>query len=259
MTRRSFIYTGRVEHRRYAPVGNAFSYRLFMLYLDLAELDEIFRGRWLWSVERANIASFLRRDHLGDPDMPLDEAVRNLVEARTASRPAGPIRILTHLRYFGHCFNPVSFYYCFDEQDQKPVAVVAEIHNTPWGEEFCYVMNWQNGEESTGFRRFRFRKVFHVSPFMPMDIDYAWCFSVPGEKLLVTMENCRQGEKIFSASLSLARQKLNGKSLAKVLTSYPPMTVKVISSIYRQALRLKLKGAPYFPHPENIKINEEQK
>ncbi|MRR58659.1 MAG: DUF1365 family protein, partial [Deltaproteobacteria bacterium] len=116
MIRRSFIYTGRVEHRRYAPVGNVFSYRLFMLYLDLAELEEIFTERWLWSVERANIASFLRRDHLGDPDIPLDEAVRGLVEARTASRPAGPIRILTHLRYFGHCFNPVSFYYCFDEQ-----------------------------------------------------------------------------------------------------------------------------------------------
>lgn len=258
MNRQSCIYTGRVEHRRYAPVGNAFIYRLFMLYLDLAELDKVFTGRWLWSVEGTNIASFLRRDHLGNPDISLDEAVRDLVEARTASRPMGPIRILTHLRYFGHCFNPVSFYYCYDEQDQEPVAVVAEIHNTPWGEEFCYVMNWQNGEEGTGFRRFRFRKVFHVSPFMPMDINYIWCFGEPGEKLLVTMENYRQGEKLFSASLSLARQELNGKSLAMVLTSYPLMTVKVVSAIYWQALRLKLKSAPFFPHPENTSVNEEQ-
>jgi uncharacterized protein len=258
MTRQSCIYTGWVEHRRHVPVGNAFRYQLFMLYLDLAELEEVFTGRWFWSVERPNIASFLRRDHLGNPGIPLDEAVRDLVEARTASRPTGPIRILTHLRYFGHCFNPVSFYYCFDEQGQEPVAVVAEIHNTPWGEEFCYVMDWQDGEEGKGFRRFRFHKTFHVSPFMPMDIDYTWCFSTPVEKLLVTMENNRPGEKVFSASLSLTRQELNGKSLAKVLASYPPMTMKVISAIYWQALRLKLKGAPFFSHPENTAVNEEQ-
>lgn len=259
MTRQSCIYTGRVEHRRYAPVGNAFSYRLFMVYLDLAELDKVFTGRWLWSVEGTNIASFLRRDHLGDPDISLDEAVRDLVDARTARRPAGPIRILTHLRYFGHCFNPVSFYYCYDEQDREPVAVVAEIHNTPWGEEFCYIMNWQNGEEGKGFRRFRFRKVFHVSPFMPMDIEYTWCFSKPAGKLLVTMENYRQGEKLFSASLSLAREELSGATLARVLTTYPLMTVKVIAAIYWQALRLKLKGTPFFPHPENRAVSEEQK
>jgi len=259
MTWQSSIYTGQVEHRRYAPVGNAFRYRLFMLYLDLAELEDVFKGRWFWSVGRLNIASFLRRDHLGNPRIPLDEAVRDLVQARTADRPTGPVRILTHLRYFGHCFNPVSFYYCYDEQGQEPVAVVAEIHNTPWGEEFCYVMEWRQGEQGAGFRRFRFRKVFHVSPFMPMDMDYTWCFSKPAEKLLVTMENHRQGEKIFAASLSLARQELNGKSLAKVLTLYPPMTMKVISAIYWQALRLKLKGAPFFPHPESTTVSEERK
>jgi len=257
MTRQSCIYTGQVEHRRFAPVGNAFRYRLFMLYLDLAELDEVFRGRWLWSVEQPNVASFLRRDHLGDPTVPLDRAVRDLVEGRTARRPQGPIRILTHLRYCGHCFNPVSFYYCHDEHDREPVAVVAEIHNTPWGEEFCYVMDWPQGEPGAGFRRFRFRKIFHVSPFMPMDMDYRWCFGKPDEKLLVTMENYRQGEKIFSASLSLAREKLGGGTLARVLTAYPLMTVKVIAAIYWQALRLKLKGAPFFPHPENTAVNEE--
>jgi DUF1365 family protein len=258
MTWQSCIYTGRVEHRRFAPVGNAFSYRLFMLYLDLAELDQVFAGRWLWSVERTNVASFFRRDHLGDPTVPLDRAIRDLVEERTASRPRGPIRILTHLRYCGHCFNPVSFYYCHDEQDRELVAVVAEIHNTPWGEEFCYVMDWRQGEQGAGFRRFSFRKVFHVSPFMPMDIDYTWCFSNPAEKLLVTMENHRQGDKLFSASLSLVREELSGATLARVLTAYPLMTVKVISAIYWQALRLKLKGAPFFPHPENTPVNEEQ-
>ena len=104
----SCIYTGHVGHIRYQPVENRFRYSLFMMYLDLAELDHIFRGRTLWSVERPNIAWFRRRDYLGDPSLPLDTAVRNLVQKRLGRRPEGPVRVLTHLRYFGHNFNPVS-------------------------------------------------------------------------------------------------------------------------------------------------------
>ena len=110
----SALYFGTVRHRRRSPVVHEFSYRVFQVYLDLDELDHVFQGRLLWSTKGANVAWFRRTDHVGDPRMPLRDAVSELVERRTGRRPRGPIRLLTHLRYFGYCMNPVSFYYCFD-------------------------------------------------------------------------------------------------------------------------------------------------
>jgi DUF1365 family protein len=112
MNMHSALYIGQVKHRRQAPRVHEFRYPLFMAYLDLAELEQVFARRWFWSIDRANLASFRRSDHLGDPALPLADAVRELVAERTGVRPRGPIRLLTHLRYFGYCFNPVSFYYC---------------------------------------------------------------------------------------------------------------------------------------------------
>ena len=159
----SCLYVGSVRHRRHTPRAHAFRYPLFLAYLDLAELDTVFRGRWLWSARRFALAWFRRRDHLGSPAMPLDQAVRDLVERHSGRRPQGPIRLLTHLRYFGYCFNPVSFYYCFDAQGEQVETVVAEVNNTPWGERHCYVLD---GEPRL---RYRTSKAMHVSPFMPMD------------------------------------------------------------------------------------------
>ena len=127
----SAIYHGSLRHRRFAPRPHVFGYPLFMVYLDLAELDTVFKGHWLWSTRRAAPARFVRADHLGDPAQPLDQAVRDLVESRGGQRPLGPIRLLTHLRYFGYAFNPVSFYYCFDAAGERVECIVAEVNNTP--------------------------------------------------------------------------------------------------------------------------------
>ena len=110
----SRIYNGWVEHRRAAPHENRFRYRLFMLYLDLAELPALFDGTPFWSARKPALAWFKRSDYLGPAELPLDEAVRSLVTQKTGRRPQGPIRLLTHLRYFGASMNPVSFYYCFN-------------------------------------------------------------------------------------------------------------------------------------------------
>jgi len=246
----SAIYAGTVRHRRFAPVENAFRYRLFLMYLDLAELPELFESHRLWSVGRANIAWFRRRDFLGDPRIPLDQAVRRLVGERTGLEPAGPIRMLAHLRYFGYCFNPVCFYYCYDEADADVAAIVAEINNTPWLERHPYVFAAQHNEHSVRhWRRYRFRKQFHVSPFMDMDIDCDWRFRVPGEKINVHMINHRQGKRIFDASLDLRRREISTAQLSRVLIQYPLMTAKVTAMIYWQALKLHRKGAPFYPHP----------
>jgi uncharacterized protein len=129
----SSIYEGYVRHRRFQPVVNQFRYGVFLMYLDLAELPTLFKGRLLWSGDRVHLAYFRRRDHLGDPQVPLDRAVRDLVAEKTGIRPVGPIRLLTHLRYFGYCFNPASFYYCHDASADRVEAIVVQIHNTPWG------------------------------------------------------------------------------------------------------------------------------
>jgi DUF1365 family protein len=232
-----------------APVGHAFSYRMFMLYLDLAELPQVFERRWLWSARRPALARFRREDHFGDPAVPLADSVRDLVASETGRRPGGPIRLLTHLRYFGHVFNPVSFYYCFDEDDSRVETIVAEVTNTPWGERHCYVLPQSMNAGKNGHGRYFPEKVMHVSPFMEMDIDYDWRFNAPGQTLTVHMENERQGRKIFDATLVLEREEINGMALARALTAYPLMTVKVVAAIYWQALKLWLKGAPVHDHP----------
>jgi DUF1365 family protein len=249
----SCLYEGWVRHRRYAPVKNAFRYSMYMLYLDLDELDEVFRGRWLWSTRRPAPAWLRRRDHLGDPDVPLTMAVRDLVESRTGRRPAGPIRLLTHPRYFGYVMNPVSFYYCFDADGENVETIVAEVHNTPWGEMHAYVLDAAGRGRR---KRFRFDKAFHVSPFMGMDQQYDWRFVDPGERLPVHMENWQDGQLLLDATMALKRRPITGGRLVWMLVRYPFMTGKVIAAIYFQALRLWLKRCPFHPHPKHRLASE---
>ncbi|MGD8519730.1 MAG: DUF1365 domain-containing protein [Desulfobacterales bacterium] len=246
----SCIYEGTIRHRRYRPRANMFQYRLFFMFLDLAELPTLFDIHPLWSNERFNIACFRRRDHFGDPEIPLDQAVQDLVEERLGNRPNGPIRLLTHLRYFGHCFNPASFYYCYDPTDTRVDTIVVEIHNTPWGERYCYVLGAEHNEHPiTNWRRHQFAKAFHVSPFIEIDIHYDWRFRLPDDAIRVHMIDYEKGEKLFDASLALQRREITRRTLTRVLIRYPVMTGKVVTMIYWQALRLILKRTPFFAHP----------
>ncbi len=187
---------------------------------------------------------------MGDPRLPLDRAVRDLVADRLGYRPQGPIRLLTHLRYFGFCFNPVSFYYCFDRAGDHVETIVAEVHNTPWNEEHCYVLGESmNRHTSRGWKQYCFDKAFHVSPFMEMEIGYDWRFREPGETLSVHINNLARGGKRFDATLTLKRVAITGRSLARTLWAYPFMTGKVIVMIHWQALRLRVRGAPVHTHP----------
>lgn len=246
----SCIYIGDLYHHRYLPRENKFQYTVFFMYLDLAELPHLFDGRWFWSIDRSNVANFKRSDYLGPANVPLEQAVCDKVENTLGQRPSGPIRMLTHLRYFGHCFNPVSFYYCYNKEDTRVEYIVAEITNTPWGDRHSYVLG-ENQNEGEGTRkRYQFDKDFHVSPFMDFDFQYDWRFDEPGEALFIHMINTKAGKKFFEAQLSLQRRELIGGALAKVLVRFPAMTIKVLSMIYWQAFRLWLKKTPYYEHPK---------
>lgn len=255
----SCIYEGQVRHTRSTPVLHRFSYRVFMMYLDLDELPELFESRWLWSSRRAAIARFRRSDHLGPASQPLSDSVRDLVQRETGRRPMGRIRLLTNMRYFGHGFNPVSFYYCFSDDGETLETIVAEVNNTPWGEQDTYVLPANENIGSGSVWRFQPAKKMHVSPFMPMDIHCDWCFNTPAKRMNVYMANSKGGKRFFNAAIKMQRTEISGAALARVLVTFPLMTVKVVVAIYWQALRLWLKRCPLYVHPQKKKTMVVQK
>jgi DUF1365 family protein len=249
----SCIYRGWVRHRRYGEVAHSLRTDLFMLFLDLDDLPERLDGyRWIASARGRALAEFRRSDHLGDPRRPLAEVIRELVASRTGVRPDGPVRLLTSLRYFGHCFNPVSFYYCYEAGAQRVAAVVAEVTNTPWHERHGYVLS--NDRPGGSIMRGRFEKEFHVSPFMGMDHTYAWRLTPPGPKLIAHIENLREGSTALEATLSLRRVELTQRALVRLLARYPLLTPRIVGQIYANGLRLRLKGARYFPNPSGAPL-----
>jgi DUF1365 family protein len=246
----SAVYEGSVRHRRFEPIEHSFRYRFFLIYLDLDELPGVLDPFPLYSARRRAPASFRRADFMGDPRRPLDECARDAVEAETGTRPAGPVRLLTGLRYLGHSFNPVSFYYCFDPAGERVEAVVADVENIPWGERHAYVL--ARGKSEGTVLTDELDKRLHVSPLMGMEQTYGFRASEPGERLAVHIESrprAGAGSKSFDATLSLRRRELSRPLLAGMLARYPAMSLQVVAKIYTQSLRLKLKGARYFPHP----------
>jgi DUF1365 family protein len=261
----SAIYEGWVRHRRFEPVDNSFRYRFFLAYLDLAELPDVLDPFPLYSARRRAPARFRRADFLGDPERPLDECVRDVVAESGAPRPAGPVRLLTGLRYLGHSFNPVSFYYCFDPTGRRVEDIVAEVENIPWGERHAYVL--ERGAREGTVLAAELEKKHHVSPLMGMDQTYSFRAGTPGERLQIHIES-RPSEaggvvvpaaagrtpKTFDATLSLHRRELSRPLMLGLLARYPAMSLQVVAKIYAQAARLKLKGARYHPHPEGAGV-----
>jgi DUF1365 family protein len=231
----SCVYEGTIRHRRHEPVQHELSYPIALLFLDFDELPAALDQHPLWSARRPALGWFRRRDYLGAD------------AARRTAGTSGPVRVLTHARTYGHCFNPVSFYYCYDAAGERVEAVVAEVTNTPWGERHTYVLH-RNGPDLV--MEDGFDKAFHVSPFMGMDHRYEWRVVEPSERLLVHIDSLREGRRTFDATLTLRRRELDRRMLSRLLWRYPAATLVAGARIYAHALRLKLKGAPYFPHPE---------
>ena len=246
---KSCLYVGSVVHQRHDAVGHGFRKSLYLSYLDLEELDGTLAASWLCGRERWRWLRFRHEDHLpaarGDaPGRSLADAARDEVARETGRRPRGPVRLLTNLRCAGLAFNPVSFFYCFDEDGERLDAVVAEVSNTPWGERHCYVVD-RSGDE-----RPEMPKAFHVSPFQDMAQRYRWRIDTPGETLRVGIENLAPGGRLFHAVLSLERRPWTTRALGRVLVRHPIMPAEVVASIYWQAAKLFLqKRAPFHPHP----------
>lgn len=240
---KSAIYSGWVEHIRHRPAYHRFRYQVFMLYLDLDEIEQVFSLSKLWSSQsRWSPAFFKRSDYLGDASKPLKDEVFRTIREQTGQHFNGSVRLLSNIRYFGFVINPISTYYCFDEHEHLKYVVV-EVTNTPWNEKIAYVLTCQENEERLNTT---FQKGLHVSPFNPMNMTYHWRSKLPEQQLFIRLSATEADSVVLDANLFLKREKLSGALLTKKVIQYPFMTVKVAIAIYWEAMRLLFKNVPIF-------------
>lgn len=252
----SSLYFGKISHHRKSPKVHNLEYDVYMAHLFLDELPRVFSNRWLWSVNRPNFCNFQRSDYHRPEVNSLDQAVRETLSGQLEQKIKGRISILTHLRTFGYCFNPVTFYYLWEEDLSIPAAVMTEITNTPWGERYAKCFRWEKSASSSRTQH-EFSKEFHVSPFIGMDVKYDWRFLNPQEKSHVDMFLRQNGELFFSAHLRLKRKIINSANLAWALIRFPFMTLQVAIAIYWNALLLWLKGCPFYSHPKHLETTHD--
>jgi DUF1365 family protein len=237
------VFVGSLRHRRHAPVGHAFTYGLFMVLLDIDRIPALMSVTRLVSHNRPNWATFDDRDHLGDPTLPLRTRLERDAAGAQVELPDGPIFLLTHLRYLGYCFNPVSFFYCFD-RDSRLALVAAEVHNTA-GASRTY---WLQPERDGRTFRARASKTLDVSPFLPADLEYRFALTTPAARHVVAhIDVVRGGSRVFDATLSLERRPWSAKEIRRCLLRHPAMTVSVMAAIHWQAFTLWWKGVPVIP------------
>ena len=242
----SALYSGWVQHRRFAPRLHNFRYRMGLLYLDLSEQDAVLALSPLAGRGRFAPFAFRESDYLPQftgSGIKLIDAVRQRVTEALGRTPLGHICLLTQPRSWGLAFNPASFFYCH-EADGRLAAILCEVSNTPFRERYHYVLP----AEGEGHQHVAVAKAFHVSPFLPRELEYRMSFSPAGERLGIHMADWQAEEKLFDASLSLHRSELTRASVHRYLLQFPWMTGKTLAAIYWQALRLLLKRIPLFTH-----------
>jgi uncharacterized protein len=231
------IYVGTLRHRRFSPVPHEFTYPLFMALLDVDRIGELMAASRFTSWNRFNWATFDDRDHLGDPRRTLRERLAADAARHGVALPPGRILLLTHLRYLGYCFNPVSFFYCFDAANRLEL-VLAEVNNTFGGSQTYWVRPHDHATKS-----------LYVSPFLEMDLEYSFDFSNPAESLVAHMETRRGDGTLFDATLCLNRREWNAREIRRALLRHPVMTASVVAGIHWEALKLWWKGVPVVKRP----------
>lgn len=255
-----------IRHRRYKPKSHAFEYQMGYVLANIDELAQACKRSPFWSYNRFNFISLYGKDLLTANGQSVRDTLREafteqLGQSITATQP---IYVLTLPRYLGCAFNPVTFYWVYDEHNPTLKFIAAHITNTPWHERFLYCFNCDQTEHTAPLNtvnpskhapvyRFLLDKQFHVSPFMPMDLKYDWRFKLdqstnPSDSA-IHMQLKQHGELIFDATMKFSLRPLSTWKQNLFPLIYPLQSLKIVWAIYWQALRLYLKKIPFFSHP----------
>ena len=245
---KSAIYSGQITHQRHVEKSHKFNYKIFMLYLDI---DEMAQGAYSFiSRRKFSFVSFRPEDYLkSEEGSTLRERVTKVIKSRFDCDFRGSIRLLAHARCFGFTMNPLAMYYLFDEYNVLKY-MIGEITNTPWEERHCYAFKIENN--APRMHDFKFKKDFHVSPFLPMNMDYEWSLSPPESRLRISIWNRQEGKNQFEAHLALHQHEMNRRNLYIHLIKYPWITMKVLLGIYWNAFLLFcIRRVTFYSHPKN--------
>jgi DUF1365 family protein len=250
----SAIYQGNVYHKRFTPTVHEFRYDIYLFWLKLKELPELAQIDG-FNVDKKGWLEFRRSDYLNHQGLPLEEEIlakmNDLRETlnKEGTTPIksppiiGDVYFLGQTRMLNLYFSPVNFYYVQDPITTQFTFMLAEVSNTPWHERHYYLVDLNEQADT--------QKEFHVSPFNPMDMQYKWHISQPGEDLKLTL-SCYKQIKHMVASIDLQRQALTATNLSTAKKRIPSMTLKTVGGIYWQALKLFIKRTPFYGYAKPI-------
>jgi len=250
MINNSCIYIGSVIHKRFKPKKHFFRYNVFSLFLDLDEINELDQKILFFSYNRFNILSFFDKDHGYRDGSSIKNWLIHVLQKKNISTINIKIKILCYPRIFGYVFNPLSIFFIYDA-DSNPIAILYEVKNT-FGEQHTYVfkIDIKNKQILNNCK-----KKFYVSPFMDLESKYFFKVLIPNERLSVIIDQRDKEGKLLFASQDGERVKLSSKNLLKSYLKHPLMTLKIISAIHYEALKLWMKGIKLVKKNLKIKNN----
>jgi len=241
----SGLYRGQVMHHRLKPARHRFVYRVTSLLLDLEELDQLHTRLRLFSHNRFNLFSFYDQDHGDGSERPLIEQVRQTLHEHDLDLGNGRIELLCYPRLLGYVFNPLSVFYCYDEQDRLRV-ILYEVSNT-FNQKHNYLIPVADPEQRV--IRQCCNKAFYVSPFIGMATRYHFRLQPPGKRVAVCIRQTDDDGPVLHATFTGQRLPLSDHHLLRTFLRHPLMTLKVISGIHWEALRIWRKQVPLQPRP----------
>lgn len=255
MELKSSLYLSKIFHERKKPKKNSFWYTIFMFSIDLDELDLLHKKFRLFGYNKFNIFSFYDEDHFKKPQSSAKATTRqklnDYLSVQGLEVLPEKVMLVTNLRIFGYVFNPVSFYYCYDKNNQV-FCVIAEVGNT-YGEMKMYLLqNFENGY----FKEVK-HKLFYISPFTQLDDHLSLKVGLPDEKLKIFIDDFKDKEIKVKTTLNAKKRKITDWQLIKYLLRFPLLTIQIISLIHWQALKLWLKGVKYIPKNENLHLQKD--
>ena len=248
----SRLYECTVMHSRRELTDTKFYYKYFMFYLDLDEIDLLSKKIKLFSHNRFNLFAFRDTDHIVTAEKDVKQNILRHVRENGVSGEIKKVMLLTNVATLGYNFNPVSFYFCFDGNNE-PVCAVPEVGNTFHELKPFFIGRQQLND---GLFRARIQKNFYVSPFIQHDVYFDFQLNIPDEKLKIRIDDYKDGERIFITQLSGKDKPLTDANLLYYGLKYPLVTLKVISAIYWQALKLNFKKIPYFRKNEFMNLQQ---